>query len=312
VLYRDSGELGNRLVSYAYLLAFGAEHGVKTHNLCFWRYSHLFEPIARHGGVDTDGDTASKAGFAERLLRGLLKLPCLSVFRRRFEFDGTLVTAPEAVALRALNAAATRLVQTIASVLNRAGWTVREENAWQHQCALLVPRHLEDLPYTDPALVETHADYLRARICIAPPLRQQVTDFVEPLREHYDLLVGVHIRSGDYRHYRKGRWHFPPTTYRRVIEHLTALFKGKRTGFVLASDSSVPLESFAGLPVHVAPGDLAIDLYVLSECHLIVGPPSTFSGWASFIANKPICFLETTDHLPSLDELKTTWTPQFY
>jgi hypothetical protein len=57
ILFHDTGELGNRLVSYAYLLAYSAEHRVPVTNLCFWRYADLFEDC---GGVSwsTDGWSA--------------------------------------------------------------------------------------------------------------------------------------------------------------------------------------------------------------------------------------------------------------
>lgn len=34
------------------------------------------------------------------------------------------------------------------------------------------------------------------------------------------------------------------------------------------------------------------DLYTLSLCDYIIGPFSTFFRWASFIGEKPICYLE--------------------
>src|SRR6185437_2990000 len=43
ILFYDTGELGNRLVSYGYLLAYSAEHRVPVTNLCFWRYADFFD-----------------------------------------------------------------------------------------------------------------------------------------------------------------------------------------------------------------------------------------------------------------------------
>ena len=35
-------------------------------------------------------------------------------------------------------------------------------------------------------------------------------------------------------------------------------------------------------------GTREFDLYSLTQCDLIVGPPSTFSGWASFYGSVPL------------------------
>jgi hypothetical protein len=37
------------------------------------------------------------------------------------------------------------------------------------------------------------------------------------------------------------------------------------------------------------------DLYLLSKCDYIMGPPSTFSGWASFYGNVPLYMLKEID-----------------
>lgn len=46
-------------------------------------------------------------------------------------------------------------------------------------------------------------------------------------------------------------------------------------------DSDIPLLNFRG-------GSPARDLYSLSKCDYIIGPPSTFSRWASLVGHVPI------------------------
>ena len=38
-----------------------------------------------------------------------------------------------------------------------------------------------------------------------------------------------------------------------------------------------------------------LDLYTLSVCDRIIGPFSSYSRWASFIGEVPLCFLENKD-----------------
>jgi hypothetical protein len=41
------------------------------------------------------------------------------------------------------------------------------------------------------------------------------------------------------------------------------------------------------------PSAAILDLYTLSFCDRLVGPVSSYSRWASFIGEVPLCFLES-------------------
>jgi hypothetical protein len=41
-------------------------------------------------------------------------------------------------------------------------------------------------------------------------------------------------------------------------------------------------------------------MYALASCDYIVGPPSTFSLWASFYGQVPLCFLQKPDEFLAL------------
>jgi hypothetical protein len=299
VLLQDSGELGNRLVSYSYLLAFGAEYGIPVTNLCFWRYAHLFERPRR----------LSELAWAGALLEKLLGLPA---FRKHFEFDGQLVCSPRALIERGLVAGAARTPRLVSQIAQRIGLVLREEAQWQHHCSILLPRVLANTTFTDPTLPIKHAALLRCTFCLAPPLRDRLTAYLAPLRQRYDKLVGIHIRRGDYRHYRNGQWYFEDATYRRLMLHLTTLFPEKNVGFIVTTNERFPADRLAGLNAHPGPGHFILDMYALAACDAIAGAPSTFSGWASFFGEKPIYFLEDRERLPALDAPPEIWAPRFY
>ena len=44
------------------------------------------------------------------------------------------------------------------------------------------------------------------------------------------------------------------------------------------------------------------DLYSLAQVDLLVGPPSTFTGWASFYGSVPIYWLESQDDMINVGE----------
>jgi hypothetical protein len=314
ILFYDTGELGNRLVSYAYLLAYSAEHRVPVTNLCFWRYADLFDrpfSFCERAWIPLSSGTETKS-FTEQFLRAVLAMPVLSGVRRRFLFDGRVVCSPRSLAARSLVALATRFRPFLSWSAKIFGLTLREETQWQHQCALLVSSDLNGLSSMDPALPLKYADLLRAQFHLTPELRNRLYPFVKNLRANHQRLIGVHIRLGDYSKYRDGQWLFDISTYHRLIVYIASLFPGQSVGFLISTNGSLPSNFFTELSVYPAPGHLALDMYALAACDLIIGPPSTFSGWASFIGNTPIYFLENTDRLPTLAELTDVWTPQFY
>ena len=63
--------------------------------------------------------------------------------------------------------------------------------------------------------------------------------------------------------------------------------------FVICSNEKLDLSYFreAGLEVNAGPGHEALDLYALSKCDLIIGPPSTYNLWASFLNDVPLFWI---------------------
>jgi len=58
--------------------------------------------------------------------------------------------------------------------------------------------------------------------------------------------------------------------------------------FFVCSDEPRFREEFAGLTVGIGGRSPLEDLCTLSECDYILGPPSTFSQWASFYGGRPL------------------------
>lgn len=127
------------------------------------------------------------------------------------------------------------------------------------------------------------------------------------LRDNNDLVIGMHVRRGDYKTFIDGRYYFDDLTYANFIRQLVAQMPGRRVVTYIASNEPINITSFNGLAVHHVPNSSPLtDLESLSRCDYILGPPSTFSMWASFIGDKPLLFLmnETAAvHLPEFSPI---------
>ncbi|WP_345223729.1 hypothetical protein [Hymenobacter koreensis] len=150
--------------------------------------------------------------------------------------------------------------------------------------------------FRDRTNISKHAPLIRDLFRLVEPHRQAVDALVQKCRAHADVLVGVHLRRGDYATFNNGKYYYDNATYARVMRELQAQFpQPERVAFVLCSDEPLDLSAFAGLPVHLANNHVVEDLYTLAASDYVVGPPSSYSMWASFYGQVPLLHLETAE-----------------
>jgi hypothetical protein len=59
--------------------------------------------------------------------------------------------------------------------------------------------------------------------------------------------------------------------------------------------------------VGFGPGSVVGDLYALARCDYIMGPPSTYTQWASFYGNRPMLCLESKDQRIDRDQFQVSY-----
>ena len=143
---------------------------------------------------------------------------------------------------------------------------------------------------------------IREVFTIDPDLAQTVRDHSKSARGHADILIGLHIRRGDYDVHLGGKHYYSLEFYRQVMDAMLTLFPGRQVAFLVCSNEKLPMEMFASLNATMGPGTLLGDLYSLAECDHIIGPPSTFSLWAAFHGLKPIHLMLKSQVPVSLDQ----------
>ncbi len=140
-----------------------------------------------------------------------------------------------------------------------------------------------------------------------------VDKFIKEKRGLFQVIVGVHIRRGDYQTWHNGKYFYTDEEYNKIIGQLKILFPNKRVGFLICSNEKIYLENFNNKDVFFFKNSsAAIDLYGLGLCDYVVGPPSSYSAWASYYGNIPLYFLKDINNRISLDQFfidEFPWPP---
>lgn len=136
-----------------------------------------------------------------------------------------------------------------------------------------------------------HGDLVRNYFEPIQVIRSRVDKFLEECRKEAPILVGVHIRRGDYATFLDGRYYFSHAQYAVLIHNVKLLLaswhRDQAVKFALSSDEFIPDEPFSGLNYSILNGSAVDDLYTLAGCDYLVGPPSTFGHWASWHGRVP-------------------------
>src|SRR5262249_16692249 len=106
---------------------------------------------------------------------------------------------------------------------------------------------LEGFVFRADELFSKYADEIRKFFTLEEGLRERVQKFAESARALSDLLIGVHIRRGDYKNFHGGKFFFEVAQYANVMRAVKELFPGRKIRFLVCSNEKLPAETFAGL-----------------------------------------------------------------
>lgn len=131
---------------------------------------------------------------------------------------------------------------------------------------------------------------------------QPVDTFFETNLSFYDVIIGIHLRRDDYKDWQGGKYYYSNEVFYRVMKELKEELCDKRVCFVLCSNENIDCNIFSDIDCVVIPDSSPIkDLYALSKCSYIIGPPSTFSLWASFCGEVPIKVITSPNEKTKLE-----------
>lgn len=259
IFARDKSQMCNNLLQYAHVYAWGRAHGRKVISMRFsykYQYFHICHtPLTGFGWY-----LLAKWAAAMRLL------PTVS-----FKSSDCNQEALEQKMLRHKH-------------LVVSGWNVRFYDHF--------------LKYRDEI-----CELFRIDEQYTQPVRQKMQEAEQnsPLTSHLSpLRLGVHIRRGDYAQWQYGKYCFDDDTYAKLINRFAALHERETIHVYLSTnDPEVHSETYQKLcpkvRIHLLQGNAPSDLYMLSACDYVMGPPSTFSLVAAMYRDIPLYRMDSGD-----------------
>jgi hypothetical protein len=255
IFARDKSQMCNNLLQYAHVYAWGREHGRKVISMRF-SYKYQYFHICH----------TNLTGFGwylfAKYMAALKLLPTASFKHRDCDRE-----ALERKMLRHRNIVV-------------SGWFVRYYDLFLKYRQEICDLFTLDAQYTDPVKEKMHLSTLNSQLST--------------------IRLGVHIRRGDYAEWRDGIYCYDDEVYARHINRFASLHPNEELHVYLSTnDASVTEERYQELcptvHIHHLHGSAPEDLFMLSECDYVIGPPSTFSMVAAMYRDIPLYRMDTAD-----------------
>jgi len=127
----------------------------------------------------------------------------------------------------------------------------------------------------------------------AARFHSEITEPIHSLRKDNDFICGILIRQTDYITWQKGKYFFKTDDYINFINIISSVLYKYRIGFFIATDQKQNEKLFSNINCVLRIGEPIENLYTLSYCDFLVGPPSSYIGWSAFYGQKDLFTIES-------------------
>jgi len=167
--------------------------------------------------------------------------------------------------------------------------------------------------FRDPVNVRKHRAQLLDFFTPVEPYKSEVVHEIEIARKLADVLIGVHIRRGDYATFADGKWYYTDKQYAEKMHQVVTAYqeKGMSCAFFVCSNEPLDANQYQGLTLAYKERHFMVDLYALAACDAIIGPPSTFSQWAAFYGDKALTMIVHADQELGIPVYNPSLLPDF-
>lgn len=269
IISNKPGQLCNLIIIYANFIAFAREHGMKVKNPAFYEYKKYFRGTRKSG--------ANKFSYA---VCNFFARAC-----RRANIHTRLVSNVYLDNNEHLDLDAPHALKKFSSAICFV-------QGWKYVGNNLMKKYKEELK----EIFKPSDEYLQVI----------KSYFQNPVFSSDVLVIGLHVRRGDYARFEGGKYFYDVKTYQSLMDKTAALFDKKKIVFVICSNEKRIQEQFRenNYVLLAGPGTEITDLYTLAQCNYLIGPPSTYTMWASYYSDIPLCMVKDPEMEISVSQFK--------
>ena len=147
-------------------------------------------------------------------------------------------------------------------------------------------------------LVKKYRAYFKQKYALKSGLYKDnsfVNDFLTD--KESAVCVGLHIRRGDYKNWNGGIWYYESDVYIEALKQIERLVSSKNPKkkilFYVFSNEDVSSWFKNYSNVRISNNEWYLDQFLMSKMDYLIGPPSTFTMWASYIGDVPLFHIES-------------------
>ncbi len=272
IIEHGGGELANQLWNYASIYAYTLETGLKLENPSFYEYGSMFR--IPHGFIE---DMLLYSPF--RSYRGRRDAFLPKLWRNFYKLYSKAVIS-------------THASEVISSVNSNNDVyylpPTKPHTQELKEREVLGKIYFSGWLFRNPQGLEKHREAIVEYFKPIEKIELEIEDFLKDART-FKHVVGVHIRQGDYKKFKDGKYWIEQTRVREIMDEYLK-FSGKSKDevcFVIASDGVIRPELFTGLNIQISFLSAIHDLFMLSKTNIILGSDSSFSDFAAYYGNIP-------------------------
>ncbi|HEY5587815.1 MAG TPA: alpha-1,2-fucosyltransferase [Candidatus Paceibacterota bacterium] len=151
-------------------------------------------------------------------------------------------------------------------------------------------------------LTKKYQDYLIGKYSLLPDLyiENDLYKYFITLDRNEYIIIGVHIRRGDYKYWENGKYYFTDDIYQMYMNSISSELKkrsNKKIKFILFSNENININRTED--IIVSNNEWYIEQLIMSKCDYLIGPPSTFTLWASYIGR--VKYYQIKDNTGNID-----------
>jgi len=291
VLQHNEGQLANQLWLFSHLLAYALEKNYDIDIWCFYQYSKFFDtPFPKNKFIKfifykTFPTFVFKNKNLFRLFRKIYRIiyKILIIFPIKIFYKQNIIDSSQKQYILDDDSKKDEIIKKF-------------ENDPNFNLIFTL-----DWNFFAYSYLEKHREKIKEIFKPRKELEFQITNYIQEIRKNFDYIIGLHLRFKE-----PGDAEINDPEYfwyveNKDLEHITDLIREiikeknldiNKIAILIASNAKkLEIEKFKGLNVFFEKRNMVVDLFLLSECDIILGCKSTFSFFTSYIGNKQFIFL---------------------